>query len=83
MMSIDFTVWGSVHLVVGAAVLLPGVVLLRHDPPGWARFNGMLVVGLCIIVQLVWLPAQPIWSILMVVLGVVVLRALVLTWDDE
>ena len=43
----------------------------------------MLVVGLCMVVQLAWLPAQPVWSILMVGLAVLVLRALTLTWSDQ
>ena len=30
-----------------------------------------------------WLPAQPIWSILLVVLDVVVLYALVATWNPR
>jgi hypothetical protein len=81
--AIDFVVWGWVHLVVGALVLLTGVVLLRDDAPGWARLAGMLVVGLCMVVQLAWLPAQPVWSILMVGLAVLVLRALTLTWSDR
>lgn len=80
---IDLTVWGWVHLVLGAVILVTGLLLLRDDPPSWTRIIGMLVVGLSIVVQLAWLPAQPFWSIFMVVLGVLVLRALALTWSDE
>ena len=64
-------------------MLLTCIVLLRGDAPGWARLAGMLVVGLCMVVQLAWLPAQPVWSILMVGLAVLVLRALTLTWSDQ
>ena len=75
-------VWGWVRLVVGAGA--PHLHrLLRGDAPGWARLAGMLVVGLCMVVQLAWLPAQPVWSILMVGLAVLVLRALTLTWSDQ
>jgi hypothetical protein len=35
-----------------------------------------------LLVQPAWLPAAPIWSILMIALGVLVLRALVVTSGD-
>lgn len=81
--AVDFVQWGWIHLVLGVLVLGVGLVLLRGDPPGWARIVGMLVVGLGMVVQLAWLPAQPIWAIVVLVLDVIVLRALALTWSED
>ncbi|MDD7942494.1 hypothetical protein PHK61_29175 [Actinomycetospora lutea] len=82
-LAIDLVGWGWIHLVLGVVVLGIGLLLLRTDPPGWARIVGMLVVGLGIVVQLAWLPAQPIWAIVVVALDVLVLRALALTWSED
>ncbi|MCD2195827.1 hypothetical protein LQ327_20860 [Actinomycetospora endophytica] len=67
--------WAWVHLVVGAVVALTGAGLLSGDQP-WARAVGMVIVGLSILVQLVWLPAAPLWSILVIALDVTILVAL-------
>ena len=76
--AIDLTAWGWVHLVLGALLVVTGVSLLR-SAPSWARGMGIGLVALSILVQLAWLPASPIWSILMIVLDVMVIYALVAT----
>jgi len=67
--------WAWVHLIVGAIVALTGTGLLSGDQP-WARPVAMVIVGLSMLVQLVWLPAAPLWSILVIALDVTILVAL-------
>lgn len=60
----------------------------RVDPttseaPSWARAMGAVLVALSILVQMAWMPAYPLWSILVIVLDVVVIYALVVTWGDR
>lgn len=74
--ALDFTWWGWIHLVLGVLVLATGISLLGSAPP-WARGTGIALVVINLVAQLVFLPAYPIWSIVMIVLGVFVLYALV------
>lgn len=67
--------WAWIHLVVGALVALVGAGILSGDQP-CARVGGMVIVGIHVLVSLVWLPAAPLWSILVIALDVVVLAAL-------
>ncbi|MDF2975380.1 MAG: hypothetical protein K0S40_108 [Actinomycetospora sp.] len=81
-LSIDLAAWGWLHLILGALLAVTGVSLLR-EAPSWARSLGTVLVALSILVQMAWLPAYPLWSIVVIVLDVVVICALVLTWGDR
>jgi hypothetical protein len=81
-LSIDLSVWGWVHLILGALLVITGVSLLR-EAPGWARTLGAMLVALSVLVQMAWLPASPIWSLLMIALDVIVIYALAATWGDR
>ena len=75
--------WGWVHLILGVLVLAVGLSLLGDAPPGWARNTAVVLVAINMLVQLVWLPAYPIWSIILLALDVFVLHALIVTWHDR
>ncbi|MCD2191822.1 hypothetical protein LQ327_00250 [Actinomycetospora endophytica] len=79
--ALTFIGWGWLHIVLGALVLIVGLSLLRGDVPGWARGTAIVLVALNAIVQLAWLPAYPVWSILMIVLDVLIIGALLATGD--
>jgi len=79
--TLTFTGWGWLHIILGALVLVVGLALLRDDVPGWARGTAIVLVALNAIVQLAWLPAYPIWSIIMIVLDVLIIGALVAIGD--
>jgi hypothetical protein len=79
--ALTFTGWGWLHIILGALVLLVGLSLLGSDVPGWARGTAIVLVALNAIVQLTWLPAYPIWSIVMIVLDVLIIGALVAIGD--
>jgi hypothetical protein len=80
-LSIDLGVWGWVHLILGALLVIAGLNLYR-EAPAWARALGSVLAALSILVQMAWMPAYPIWSVLVIALDVVVIFALVATWDD-
>jgi uncharacterized membrane protein HdeD (DUF308 family) len=80
-LSIDLSAWGWMHLILGALLVITGVSLLREAP--WARGVGALLAVLSILVQLTWMSAYPIWSILMVTIDVIVIYALVATRPDR
>lgn len=77
---VDLTGWGITILVLGAILLVVGIGLLSART--WARIAAIVVVALHAIVQVGWLGAYPVWSILMVALDVVVLYALTARWPD-
>jgi len=79
--ALTFTGWGWVHIILGVLVLAVGLALLREDVPTWARNTAIVLVALNAITQLAWLPAAPIWSIIMIVLDVLIIGALVAIGD--
>lgn len=78
-LALNLTTWGWLHIVIGALVLATGLALLG-DAPSWARAVGTGLVAINMIVQLAWLPAFPLWSIILLVMDVLVLYALIATW---
>jgi hypothetical protein len=72
---LDFTAWGWIHLVVGVVMLLVGLGIIRGSP--WGLVGGVVLAGVQAILQLGFLAAYPIWSILIIALDVVVIYALI------
>lgn len=77
----DVTTWGWVHLVLGALAAATGVALMQGAP--WARAVAVGFVMLNMLTQLLFLPAYPFWSLLIIVLDVVVLWALIVHGDEQ
>jgi hypothetical protein len=71
---VDYTTWGWTHIIAGAIVLMAGVGVFAGQM--WARIVGTVVALVSAVINMVFLPAYPIWSILMVGLAVVVIMAL-------
>ena len=70
----DLTVWGWIHLLVGLALLAIGIFLLRGAT--WARVAGMVVAAISAILNFVWLPYSPWWSLTVIVIDILVIWAL-------
>jgi hypothetical protein len=75
--SIDLTVWGSIHLIVGLVLAAIGVFLLLGKD--WARIAGMVVAALAAVINFTWLPYSPGWAILAIAVNVLVIWALAST----
>ena len=71
----DYTAWGWVHLLVGVIMVAVGFGILRGSP--WGLVAGVVIAGVNAIVQLGFLAAYPVWSILIIALDVVVIYALI------
>lgn len=71
--SFNVAAWGWWSLIVGVLLLLAGVFLLRGAM--WARVFAVVIAALNAISQLMSLPAQPWWSIVMVAVDLLVIYA--------
>lgn len=78
---LDLTTWGWIHLIVGILVALVGLGLLSGNEG--ARVAAIFLVSLNAIAQIVWFPAAPLWSFLMVILDAVILYQLTANWSAE
>ena len=72
--NIDYTAWGWMHVIAGAIVLMAGIGVLAGQM--WARVVGTAIALVSAVLNMVFLPAYPIWSLLMIALAVVVVMAL-------
>lgn len=70
----DVTAWGWIHLIVGAFAVLVGLSLLRGDP--WSRWAGIVIAGLSMIANFMFLPYQPVWSVVLIAIDIFVIWAL-------
>ena len=76
----DLTTWGWVHLLIGALQILAGLALFSGAT--WARITAIVLVMLSVIGHIAWLNAQPVWSVIVIVLDLLVLWALVVHGDE-
>ncbi|HWL99345.1 MAG TPA: hypothetical protein VNP20_18520 [Nocardioidaceae bacterium] len=77
----NVTTWGWVHLVLGVLAAATGVALMQGAT--WARAVAVGFVMLNMLTQLLFLPAYPFWSMLIIVLDVLVLWALIVHGDEQ
>ncbi|WP_420341326.1 DUF7144 family membrane protein [Streptomyces thermocarboxydus] len=57
----DLTSWGWIHLVVGVAVVIVGVGMLRGM--SWRRPAGVTAAAVSLVTQFMFIPYYPLWSI--------------------
>jgi hypothetical protein len=73
-LAFDITLWGWLHLLVGLALLAVGVFVLRGAT--WARVAGMILAGISALLNFIWLPYSPWWSLMVIAIDVLVIWAL-------
>jgi hypothetical protein len=71
---LDLTEWGWVHLIVGALVVLAGFGLLTGNV--LARAVAVLVAGISIVANFLFMPAYPVWALTIIAIDVFVIYAL-------
>jgi hypothetical protein len=71
---INLTGWGWILLILGVVAVATGVGLLKGA--GWARVVGIVLASLSMILQFLFLPYAPIWSIILIAIDVFVIWAL-------
>lgn len=72
---VDYTAWGWIHLVLGVILLTAGFSVLSGGAYG--RVVGVILASVGFIANMLFLPAYPVWSIIVMVLNIIVLYALV------
>ena len=76
----DVTSWGWIHLILGIVVAVAGFSLLQGAT--WARTVAVIVASVSIIANFVWLPYYPLWSLILIGLGVAVIWAVTMHGRD-
>ncbi|GIJ47891.1 membrane protein [Virgisporangium aliadipatigenens] len=77
---VDITGWGWLQIGLGTLLCAAGAGVLAGQT--WARIVAVIVAGVHMLAQILWIGAFPIWSLLMVALDVVVLYALTARWPE-
>ena len=72
--TVDLSVWGWAHLFMGAALAAVGVAVRRGQP--YARAAGIVMVGLSLLINFLFVPYHPVWSILVIALDLAIIIAL-------
>jgi hypothetical protein len=72
--NVDFTVWGWALLLFGILLIVSGYGVMRGQT--WARITAIVLVVINAIVHMVFMPAYPIWAIMVITLDVLVIYAL-------
>ncbi|MDX6312444.1 MAG: hypothetical protein QOF84_1165 [Streptomyces sp.] len=70
----NLTSWGWIHLVLGVLVVLAGIALFSGSL--WARVTGVVLAGLSMVANFMWLPYYPVWAIVLIAVDAFVIWAL-------
>ncbi|MGW6398796.1 DUF7144 family membrane protein [Streptomyces sp. NPDC055134] len=70
----NLTTWGWIHLVLGVIVTVTGFGILKGGD--WARGVGIAIASLYVIAYFMFLPYEPLWSLIAIGIGVFVIWAL-------
>jgi hypothetical protein len=77
---IDYAGWAWIHLGLGILVVLAGVALLGGQM--WARVIAIALAFLSAMVNVSFMAAYPLWSLLLIVLDVLVIWAVTVHGDE-
>jgi hypothetical protein len=73
--TVDYTTWGFVHLVLGVLAIAAGAGILAGQ--AWARVTGVVLAVISALVNIAFLAAFPLWAMLIIALDVLVIYALI------
>lgn len=77
----DATGWGWWNLMIGVLLILTSISLFVGA--AWARVVAIVLVILSAIVQMLLVPVQPWWSVIVIAIDVLVIYALLAHWDEH
>jgi hypothetical protein len=80
LVELDQTAWGWTHVVAGCVVLVAGLCVFAGQV--WARTVGVLIAGVSVVVSFGLLGTDPVRSLVMIALGVIVILALSVHGSD-
>jgi hypothetical protein len=73
--SVSYTAWGWAHLVLGLVAIGAGAGLLRGQM--WARILGVAAALVSAVVNMVFMPAYPLWSLTIMTVDILVAFAII------
>jgi hypothetical protein len=73
--NIDYTAWGWTHLLLGILLIAAGYAVFAGRV--WGRTLGVIAALLSAIVNFAFIPAYPVWSLLIITVDVLVIYALI------
>ena len=76
----DVTVWGWIHLILGVVLVAAGIGIFYGNV--LSRTIGVIVAAFGVLANFAWLPYYPIWSIVVIVIGVAIIWALTVHGRD-
>ena len=72
---IDYTAWGWTHLLLGILLIAAGSAIFSGRV--WGRTLGVIAATLSALVNFAFIPAYPVWSLLIITVDVLVIYALI------
>ncbi|MGW4896692.1 DUF7144 family membrane protein [Kitasatospora sp. NPDC004240] len=80
---LSVTGWGWIHLVLGVLLVAAGTALFGGGGALWARVVGVVMAGLTMIANFLWLPHYPFWALVLIALDGFVIWALCVGTTEE
>ncbi|GHF58457.1 hypothetical protein GCM10010218_44710 [Streptomyces mashuensis] len=72
--------WGWIHLFLGIAAIMVGIGLFKVST--WARVLGIVIAGLVLLANFLFLPYYPLWSLVVIALCAFVIWGLCVVRHD-
>ncbi|MCW2803335.1 MAG: Membrane protein [Propionibacteriaceae bacterium] len=72
--TLSYTGWGWIHLILGVVVITAGVALFQGHM--WSRIVAVVVAVVSAVGNLAFLSASPVWSAIMIAVDILVIYAL-------
>ncbi|MFD7505192.1 hypothetical protein [Streptomyces sp. NPDC059850] len=72
--SYDLSGWGWIHMIVGIVLVVAG--LATFTGAMWARTAGVVIAGLALLANFLWLPYTPLWATVLMLIDAFVIWAL-------
>ncbi|KQW05934.1 hypothetical protein ASC66_10475 [Leifsonia sp. Root4] len=69
----DITGWGWWNIIIGALLVLTGIALFGGAT--WARIIAVILAALSAVGQMLLLPAQPWWALIVIAIDILVIYA--------
>jgi len=76
----DISAWGWVHLIMGLFLIVTGTSVMSGHM--WSRVVAVILAVFAIMAQFAFMAAYPIWSIIVIFMGIMILFALTVHGDE-
>jgi len=78
--TVDYTTWGWVHLILGLVAVAAGFALMRGAT--WGRVVAIVLAVVSALINIAFLSAYPVWCAIVIAFDVIVIYALTVRWDE-